>query len=291
MNQSPPDHLQDMLRGSVTSDFDTLDYRHPGMYAASVPEGTKVLVEWFKAFCQRDPERMSELMLFPYVHAEENTLTTVTDRESLLDNPPPFFDVRSVKTGFYDTLGSLEIPVFRPAEVGFLVDFDRYNADGAKLLHGEAFFCAQKIGTGKWGLRRSSTMLKSADEDRTVHTEAIEASRRILHLYMYSYGVKDQDLLNQLGWPHGNVDYESFHKMAGSRMGNYDNTVATSIDIRHHSANKAHCLTTFMRRQRSGQPITISRGVYITAKQDGQWRWFLGGAYARVHDYSNDVSR
>ena len=55
------------------------------------------------------------------------------------------------------------------------------------------------------------------------------------------------------------------------------------------SSTKAHCLTTYLRRQRGGRPISFGRGVYITAKENGTWRWFLSGAYATIHDYSNDV--
>jgi hypothetical protein len=290
MNDESQQRKLEILKGSVTSDYDTMDYRNPEMYRASVPEGTRMVIEWFEAFSQRNLGKMKELMHFPFIHAEENTLITIEHGDDLLNRPPPFMDVHSIANKDYDALEGLGTPIFRPAEVGFFLNFGRYHSDGARFLQGETFLCVQKDREGKWGLRQTSTILKSANQADVVYTETIEASRRILHLYMYSYGVKDQALLDQLGWPHGNVDYERFGKMAGSRIGGYHDTIGVKIEIPQHSDNKAHCLTTFIRRQRNGRPITINRGLYIIAKQKGQWRWFIGGAYAREHDFSNGVS-
>lgn len=290
MNDKSQEMKKEILKGSVNSDYDTMDYRHPEMYRASVPEGTTVVIEWFEAFSQRNLERMRELMHFPFIQVEENTLINIERGEDLSNSPPPFMDVHSIGKKDYDTLEGLWTPIFRPAEVGFFLNFGRYHPNGERFLWGETFLCVRKNREGKWGLQQSSTIMKPAHQADTLDTETIEESRRILTLYIYSYGVKNQELLNEVGWPYGNMDYERFGKIAGSRIGDYDNTIGTRIEFPQHSANKAHCLTTFVRRQRNGKPITINRGLYITAKQEGQWRWFVGGAYAREHDFSNDVT-
>ncbi|MDD5288511.1 MAG: hypothetical protein PHY28_05305 [Dehalococcoidales bacterium] len=290
MDDKSQEMKREILKGSVSSDYDTLDSRHPEMYRDPVTEGTKIAVKWFEAFSQRNPEGMTELMHFPFIHADENTLTTIKSSQELLNIPPPFMNMRSIDKKDYDALDELRIPVFRPAEVGVFLNFDRYHSNGEKFLRGETLLCVRKNIEGKWGLQESSTILKPANQADDIDTETIEESRRILTLYMYSYGIKNQALLDAVGWPHGKMDYERFAKLSGSRIGGYDNTIAIKMEMPQHSANKAHCLTTFLRRQLNGRPITINRGIYVTAKQEGKWRWFLGGAYARTHDYSNDTA-
>ncbi|MDD5288512.1 MAG: hypothetical protein PHY28_05310 [Dehalococcoidales bacterium] len=290
MDDKEPKMKLDLYRGATGYDPNTLDYRHPEMYHDSVAEGTKVAIQWFEAFSQRNIEEMKELMRFPFIHADENTAIKINKSEDLLNSPTPFMNVRAIAKKDYDALDELRIPVFRPAEVGAFLSFDRYHADGEKFIRGEAFLVIRKSKEGKWRLHEISTILKPTNQADALDTEAIEESRRILTLYMYTYETKNQALLKQLGWPYGDWDYEKFGKIAGSKIGGYDNSIATKIEIPQHSTTKAHCLTTFLRRQRSGRPISIGRGVYITAKQEGKWRWFLSGAYATIHDYSNDMN-
>lgn len=287
MEDSAREARLERLKGSVSSDYDTLDYRHPEMYRESVPQATRAVIEWFQAFSQRDAEGMKGLMHFPFTHVEENELITIEHADDLLQKPPPFFDFKAIAPGAYDTLDGISTPIYRPAEVGFFLSFSRYRRGGEKILRGEVFLAVRKDGTGRWGIALSSTMLKPADGE-TVYHETLESARQVMHLYMYAYGVRDQALLDRLGWPHGNIDFDRFSKMAGSRLGGYHDTVAPRIDIPQHSETKAHCLATFIRRQRDGTPITVNRGLYIVAKQQGRWRWLIGGAFAREHDFSND---
>lgn len=276
------------LKGSVSSDYDTLDYRHPEMYRRPIPEATGAVIEWFCAFSQRDGAGMAQFMHFPFTHVEENGLITIDRAEDILRKPPPFFDLKAIAAGDYDTLDGISTPIYRPAEVGFFLSFSRYHRGGKRALRGEAFLAVRRDDDGRWGVALASTMLKPAAEGEMVYPETLESARRVMHLYMYAYGVRDQALLDRLGWPHGNIDFDRFARMAGSRLGGYHDTIAPGIDIPQHSATKAHCLATFVRRQRDGSPITVNRGLYIVAKQQGEWRWLIGGAFAREHDFSND---
>jgi len=228
-------------------------------------------------------------MRFPLIQADENTVNKINKSEDLVKSPTPFMNVRAIAKKDYDTLDELRIPTFRPFEVGMFLYFDRHHANGEKFLRGEIYLAIRKSKEGKWAIHEISTILKPSDQAESLDTEAIEESRRILTLYMYTYETKNQELLKQLGWPYGDWDYEKFYKIAGSKIGGYNNSIATKIEIPQHSATKAHCLTTYLRRQYGGRPISIGRGVYITAKENGKWRWFLSGAYATIHDYSNDV--
>ena len=56
MNNKSQEMRLDLLKGSVSYDYDTLDYRHPEMYHDSVMEGTKIAIEWFEAFSERNLE-------------------------------------------------------------------------------------------------------------------------------------------------------------------------------------------------------------------------------------------
>jgi len=278
----------EILKGSVSSDYDTMDYRSPEMYNPSIPDATKVIIEWFEAYSRRNVERMRDLTHFPFVHVEENARTRIESPDDLLRQPPRFMDVRSIALKDYDTLEGLTIPLFRPAQVGFFLTFGRYHANGERFLQGEAFFSVQKNAEAKWELRQSSTILKPADQQDVFPHETIESARRLLHLYNYSYGVKNQALLDELGWPYEKVDFERFARMAGSRLGSYDHTIAAKIDIPQCSTNKAHCLVTFIRRQCDGSPISVGRGLYVVGKQDWRWRMLLVACDATEHDFSND---
>jgi len=71
------DMEKEWRKGSVTSGYDTLDYRFPEMYRESVPVGTKILIEWFEALSRRDPEGIAGLMLFPFIEVEENRMVRI----------------------------------------------------------------------------------------------------------------------------------------------------------------------------------------------------------------------
>ncbi|MFC1533506.1 hypothetical protein ACFL7M_09110 [Thermodesulfobacteriota bacterium] len=279
----------EQLMGSVISDYDTLDYRFTEMYRDSIPEATMVMIQWFEAFCKRDLKGMGELMNYPYFSVEENRMIQIESPEDLIANPPTSLDVTKVDDDTYDMLDCLETRIYRPAEVGFSLSFSRYQADGIKCLQGEDFYSIFKDDDGIWKLRRGSTIRKSPDQFDSVSNETIEAARRILHLYMYTWGSGGQAMLNKIGWPRGEVNYEQFRERAGSRLGGYDDSIACRIDIPQHSDNKAHCMTTFIRRQADGRPITINRTLYIIVKENGHWRWSFVCAQAREHDFSNDT--
>ncbi|MFC1886841.1 hypothetical protein ACFLZM_07280, partial [Thermodesulfobacteriota bacterium] len=79
---------------------------------------------------------------------------------------------------------------------------DKTKKDGEKYLRGEVFLVIRKSKEGRWAIHEISTILKPADRADSLDTEAIEESRRILTLYMYTYETRDQKLLKQLGWPY-----------------------------------------------------------------------------------------
>ena len=46
-------------------------------------------------------------MHFPFIHAEENTVININHGEDLLNNPPPFMNVRAIGKKDYDALDEL----------------------------------------------------------------------------------------------------------------------------------------------------------------------------------------
>jgi hypothetical protein len=275
-------------KGSVISGYDTLDYRFPEMYRESVPVATKILIEWFEAFSRRDPEAMARLMLFPFVEVEENNLVRMETKNDFISHPPASLDVSAIGKEAYDLLYSIETRLFRPAEVGFFVNFGRYTPGGGKSMSWETFLTVGRDEEGRWGMQRSSTIMNAADQPDQTYPETLEAARRILHLYMFTFKKEDRELAKEIGVPM-EMDYGRFKRMAGSRIGGYDSSIAVNIDIPQHSATKAHCMTTFLRQQADGRPITILRTLYTIVKENGRWRWFIVLAQAREHDFSNDT--
>ena len=58
MDDNKPKMNIDLYRGVTGEQHDTMDYRHPEMYRDSVTEATKVAIQWFETYSQRNPDGM-----------------------------------------------------------------------------------------------------------------------------------------------------------------------------------------------------------------------------------------
>src|SRR6185437_3893100 len=158
------------------------DCRFPIAYETSVPEATKVLMQYFASLSRRDLRGIARMLHFPYGTYEGIEATIVESAENLMDTPPPSMNVTGkgenlIKPGAYDMLDSLQVHNYLPVSVQFSLCYSRYAANGAKILVCQGIYGVTN-NDGKWGIQLASTIFKPADEENLVFKDAEEAFLR-----------------------------------------------------------------------------------------------------------------
>jgi hypothetical protein len=158
------------------------DCRFPIAYETSVPEATKVLMQYFASLSRRDLKGIAQTLHFPYGTYEGLEATIVESSESLMDAPPPSMNVTGtgvnlIKPGSYDMMDSLEVHNFLPVNVQFSLCYSRYAANGEKILVCQGIYAITN-NDGKWGIQLASTIFKPADEADLIFKDAEQAYLR-----------------------------------------------------------------------------------------------------------------
>jgi hypothetical protein len=151
-----------------------VDSRFPVFYESSVPEGMKLLTQYFKGMQQRDLQAMAQTLHYPFVTYERNQPVVIKTADDLMANTPASMDVLRkgpdardgqvhFAPGSYDLLDNVQMHVTSPVGVGFSFLASRYNAAGYRkqVVH-------TLVGTtnnnGKWGIEFLSTIILPADQ-------------------------------------------------------------------------------------------------------------------------------
>lgn len=158
------------------------DCRFPIAYEFSVPEATKVLMQYFASLSRRDLKGISQTLHYPYGTYEGLEVTVVDSADSLMDVPPPSMNVTGkgvnlIRPGSYDMLDSLEVHNYLPCSVQFSLCYSRYASNGEKILVCQGIYGVTN-NDGKWGMQLSSTIFKPADEADLVFKDAEQAYLR-----------------------------------------------------------------------------------------------------------------
>lgn len=143
------------------------DCRFPIAYETSVPEGMRLLTQFFAALCRRDLAGMAQTLHYPFVTFEGIDAVIVDSAEKLMADPPPSLNVTGkgnlIKPGAYDMMESIQLHVYSPIAAGFSLDFSRYRSDGHKLLACNGIYGITN-NDGKWGIEYLSTIFTPADQ-------------------------------------------------------------------------------------------------------------------------------
>lgn len=189
-----------------------VDNRFPLTYETSVPEGVRVLMQFFAALSRRDLKGIADLVHFPFVSIEGTEPVVVDTPEKLLahapaslnmtENPERYSDHDGyLKPGTYDVFDGLEVLNCDPVLAGFAMRYNRYASDGKKLLRCEGVYSVTN-NDGRWAIQMMSTIFTPAQMIGVAFTDTIEAAKRCRIDHDLAYQVSDRSVdapTSQLG--------------------------------------------------------------------------------------------
>lgn len=189
-----------------------VDNRFPVTYQTSVPEGVRVLMQYFAALSRRDLKGIAELVHFPFVSIEGTEPVVVETAEKLLSHAPASLNMTEnperysdhdgyLKPGAYDVFDGLEVLNCDPVLSGFAMRYNRYGSDGKKLLRCEGVYSVTN-NDGKWAIQMMSTIFTPAQMIGVTFTDTIEAAKRCRIDHDLAYQVSDRSVdapTSQLG--------------------------------------------------------------------------------------------
>lgn len=179
-----------------------LDGRFPISFETSVPQGTKVLTQYFAALSRRDLRGMARTLHFPFASYEGTEPVVVQSEEELMVNAPASMNITQdperytnhdgyIKPGSYDILDGIEVFTPDPISVNFSLGYSRYASDGKKLLRCEGIYCVTN-NDGKWGIQLMSTIFTPADMIGVSYPDTIEIAKRLRMTHDLAYQVSDE---------------------------------------------------------------------------------------------------
>src|SRR5579871_6836526 len=189
-----------------------LDNRFPVTYDTSVPEGVRVLTQYFVALSQRDLKGIADLLHFPFATFEGTEAVIVQTPADLFAHAPASLNITEnperytdhdgyLKPGCYDVFDGLEVLNFDPVLVGMSMRYNRYDSQGKKLLRCEGVYSITN-NDGKWAIQMMSTIFTPAHMTGVTFTDTIEAAKRCRIDHDLAYQVSDRSVdapTSQLG--------------------------------------------------------------------------------------------
>ena len=177
------------------------DLRFPMCYKDSIPAAVAVVTQYFAALGQRDLRGMAEVLHFPFgafertdavvVHTPDELLTHAPASMNMTDHPERFTDHDGyLKPGCYDVLDGLEIFNSNPIAVNLSLNYNRYSAEGHKLLRCEGIYCVTN-NDGKWAIQAMSTILTPAHMIHVAYNDSVAAARRLRQDHCLAYMNQD----------------------------------------------------------------------------------------------------
>ena len=181
-----------------------LDNRFPVTYQNSIPHGANILTQYFVALSERNLKGIADLLHFPFASVEGTDPVVVQTADDLLkhapasfnmtDNPERFTDHDGyMKPGSYDVLTNIEILNFDPVTCGLVMNYNRYDSNGKKLLRCEGIYSVTN-NDGRWGLQMASTIFTPAHMVELEFTDTIEQAKRCRINHDLAYHVCDRNV-------------------------------------------------------------------------------------------------
>jgi hypothetical protein len=188
----------------------TLDSRFPASFATSVPEGLRLVMEFYTAMSQRDVEGMAKTLHYPFAIYEHIEPLIVNSAEEFVRNPPPSLNstgkgYSTLNPGSYDLLQSVNVHLYCPVGGVFSLSFRRYTADGQKLLDSDGFYSVTN-NDGRWGIQLISTIVAERGYEDLKYPDAGESARIAEQGYLAAFGYRDEKLLDDLSKGRGTYE-------------------------------------------------------------------------------------
>ena len=189
-----------------------LDARYPITYEASVPEGVRVLIQYFGALSRRDLRGMAQSLHFPFASYEgtepvvvqtvDQLMTHAPASMNMTENPERFSDHDGyLKPGAYDVFDGVEVFNSDPVSVNLALAYNRYGSDGKRILRCEGIYCVTN-NDGNWGIQLMSTIFTPSDMVGVTYDDTVQRAIRTRILHDLGVSTEDQDVDNlssQLG--------------------------------------------------------------------------------------------
>jgi hypothetical protein len=178
------------------------DLRFPICYKDSVPAAVSVMTQYFAALGQRDLKGVAEMLHFPFGTFERTDAVVVQGPDELMahapaslnmtEHPERFTDHDGYLTpGSYDVLDGIEIFNSNPVAVNLALNYNRYSADGHKLLRCQGIYCVTN-NDGKWAIQAMSTIFTPAQMLHVTYNDSAIAARRLRQDHCLAYMNNDQ---------------------------------------------------------------------------------------------------
>jgi hypothetical protein len=181
-----------------------LDNRFPITYQKSIPAGINILTQYFVALAERNLQGIADVTHFPYASVEGTDPVVVQTADDLLKHPPASLNTVDtperftdhdgyMKAGAYDVLENIEVVNFDPVTCGLVLNYNRYDGNGKKLLRCEGVYSVTN-NDGRWGLQMASTIFTPAHMTGLNFTDTIEQAKRCRINHDLAYHVCDRNV-------------------------------------------------------------------------------------------------
>jgi hypothetical protein len=189
------------------------DLRFPMCYKDSVPAAVRVMTEYFAALGHRDLRGMAEMLHFPFGTFERTDAVVVQTPDELMahapasmnmsDHPERFTDHDGyLQPGAYDVLDGIEIFNSNPVAVNLSLNYNRFSAEGHKLLRCQGIYCVTN-NDGKWAIQAMSTIFTPGQMIHVEYGDSAAAARRLRQNHCLAYMNNDEQAvwgpIRQLG--------------------------------------------------------------------------------------------
>ncbi len=156
---------------------------------------------------------MAEMLHFPFGTFERTEAIVVNTPDELMAHAPASMNMTEhperftdhdgyLKPGCYDVLDGIEIFNSNPVAVNLSLNYNRYSADGHKLLRCEGIYCVTN-NDGKWAIQAMSTIFTPAHMIHVTYNDSITAAKRLRQDHCLAYMNMDQQAvwgpIRQLG--------------------------------------------------------------------------------------------
>lgn len=189
------------------------DLRFPMCFQDSLPSAVRVITDYFAALGRRDLKGMADLLHFPFGTFERTHAIVVRTPDELMahapasinmtDHPERFTDHDGyLEPGCYDVLDGIELFNSNPVAVNLSMNYNRFSADGHKLLRCQGIYCVTN-NDGKWAIQAMSTVFTPAHMIHVEYQDSAAAARRLRQDHCLAYMNNDEQAvwgpIRQLG--------------------------------------------------------------------------------------------
>ena len=178
------------------------DLRFPMCYKDSIPAAVRVMTDYFAALGERNLRGVADALHFPFgtfertdaivVHTADELLAHAPASINVSEQPERFTDHDSyLQPGCYDVLDGIEIFNSNPVAVNLAMSYNRFSADGHKLLRCQGIYCVTN-NDGKWAIQAMSTIFTPANMIHVQYNDSAAAARRLRQDHCLAYMNNDE---------------------------------------------------------------------------------------------------